>query len=514
VAARRARGSPNGCGALGVLLGFAEDDPRQTSRTPMQPSPNEPRQPALIILAAALAGGLALRVWIALTDDGIYWPDEIYQSLEPAHWLVFGYGILPWEFIEGARNWTFPALIAAVLKLCALVGLSSPREYLTIVRLVFVAIALGSGAGAFKLARAYGASLLASSVAATLFLLAPVAVYFSHRAMSETASGLAVVLGLSLALRPDASPRTGLLGASLLGFSTLLRLQSAVFCVGLVLVLVGRRRLRAALGAFAVLLVWALLFGALDRFTWGTWFHSALVYLRFNLVEGKAAQWGTAPFTYYATTLFRAMPLSTLCLATLVLVSAARARGLLLMVAAFFLLHSWTPHKELRFLLPALPLACALAGIGLEALAQRLPRAALVGGVVALLCAVAGAFTTRSLKFGDLGQYMDSRPLASAYDDFGPINRLLLVAHQEEGLCGLKVEAAYLWSTGGYSYLHRRVPLYPESGPPRNSGLFNYVITTSPGPGGTVRHDEGPFLLVRLWDGPCVEDPAYSRRLP
>ena len=31
-----------------------------------------------------------------------------YQSLEPAHRLVFGYGMLAWEFIEGARNWALP----------------------------------------------------------------------------------------------------------------------------------------------------------------------------------------------------------------------------------------------------------------------------------------------------------------------------------------------------------------------------------------------------------------------
>ena len=432
-----------------------------------------------IILAAALAGGLALRVWLALTDDGIYWPDEIYQSLEPADWLVFGYGLLPWEFIEGARNWTFPALIAAVLKLCALVGLSSPREYLTIVRLVFVAIALGSAAGAFKLARAYGASLLASSVAATLFLLAPVAVYFSHRAMSETASGLAVgaraVTGLA-PRREFAHTRSGSLAVGVLRAAAapercFLR-RARLGAGGL-----GRRCLRAALEAFAVLLVWALLFGALDRFTWGTWFHSAFVYLRFNLVEGNAAQWGTAPFTYYATTLFRAMPLSTLCLATLVLVSAARARGLLLMVAAFFLLHSWTPHKELRFLLPALPLACALAGIGLETLAQRLPRATLVGGVLVLLCAVAGAFTTRSLKFGDLGQYMDSRPFASAYDDFGPSTGCSSSPIKRRSYAGSRLKPRPCGPPVATATCIAAFHSIQKSGPPRTLGS---LMTSSP----------------------------------
>ena len=60
---------------------------------------------ARLILWSALIAGLGCRVYVMFTDDGIYWPDEIHQSLEPAHRLVFGYGLIAWEFIEGARNW-------------------------------------------------------------------------------------------------------------------------------------------------------------------------------------------------------------------------------------------------------------------------------------------------------------------------------------------------------------------------------------------------------------------------
>ena len=71
-----------------------------------------------------LAGG-AIRVWLALNDDGIYWPDESYQGFEPAHWLVFGYGLIPWEFVDGMRNWAFPGFVAALLKICQLAGIKN-----------------------------------------------------------------------------------------------------------------------------------------------------------------------------------------------------------------------------------------------------------------------------------------------------------------------------------------------------------------------------------------------------
>ena len=75
-----------------------------------------------------------MRLWLAFHDDGIYWPDEIYQSLEPAHRVVVGFGMLPWEFAEGARNWTLPGLIAGFFKIADLLQLPYPAGYLVLTR--------------------------------------------------------------------------------------------------------------------------------------------------------------------------------------------------------------------------------------------------------------------------------------------------------------------------------------------------------------------------------------------
>src|SRR5207249_3755478 len=83
---------------------------------------------------------------------------EVYQSLEPAHRLAFGYGLIAWEFLQGARNWTMPALIAAVFKLTAALGGDSPRAYLGVLRVLFCLLGVGTAAGAWRLARALGAS--------------------------------------------------------------------------------------------------------------------------------------------------------------------------------------------------------------------------------------------------------------------------------------------------------------------------------------------------------------------
>jgi GPI mannosyltransferase 3 len=485
--------------------------PPSRSETPAE------RRLALAVLCVSLGVGAALRVGWALSEDGLYWPDEIYQSLEPAHRLVFGYGMRAWEFIDGARNWALPALVAALFKLSTWVGLDGPRGYLGVTRCAFGLMGVGAAWGSGRLARAYGASALAAATGAALLALGAVPVYFGPRAMSENASALPAVLGLGLALAPGASRRAVWVGASLLGLAVLLRLQSGIFCVGLLGTLAARREWRSAREALGVLALWALLFGLLDWLTWGRWFHSALVYLDFNLVQGRAAGFGTAPFAYYSRVLGRSMgTLSTLAL-VLSLLAARRAPGLFLTAAAFYVLHGVQPHKELRFLVPVLPLFAALAGVGLDTLLRYLPPspARLVLPLLVVGVGAASALRVGRLTFWDIGQYEQLKPQQSAWDDLGPLNRLLLLAGQQPDLCGLKVEASHLAWTGGYSYLHRDVPLYPHTGPDRGAGVYNYVLT-SPGASGsgTVVAAEGPFALVRLRPPPCRPDPTWSSRLP
>ena len=55
---------------------------------------------------------LAVRVVIALVTCTFFQPDEYFQALEPAHFLVFGYGDLTWEWTSKPpiRSIVYPAL--------------------------------------------------------------------------------------------------------------------------------------------------------------------------------------------------------------------------------------------------------------------------------------------------------------------------------------------------------------------------------------------------------------------
>lgn len=61
-------------------------------------------------MALALLALIAftLRLAPVLAFPSIDYPDEIFQTIEQAHQLVFGYGVVPWEFEYGSRSWMLP----------------------------------------------------------------------------------------------------------------------------------------------------------------------------------------------------------------------------------------------------------------------------------------------------------------------------------------------------------------------------------------------------------------------
>ncbi len=466
---------------------------------------------SLVILAASLTVGATLRLWLAFNDDGLHWPDEIYQSLEPAHRAAFGYGLLAWEFIDGARNWTFPGLIAGVIKLAGLAGIDSPRLYLRLVRIIFCAVGIGTALAIFRLARACGAGKLAASCGCACFCLMNVAIYFAPRGMSETAAALAVTAGLALSLPREASRSQLWLGTSILSLAVLLRLQCALFCIGLLGVLLLRRARRPLVDALIVFAFGAFVFGLIDRLTWGHWFHSASAYLRFNLLERGAEIFGRSPPSYYPFVLVKALGPLGVVIAGFAVLAIVRARELFGIALLFFIPHWLSAHKELRFLFPLIPLWCALAAVGLQLALDSRARWLRAGAPALVLGAAAySAGTLRQLTFHKLGV---SDAHVSAFDAGGPENRLLLAAHDAADLCGLKILTRDLDYVGGYAYLHRRVPLYGPAGPANATRFFNYVIAARGSVVGRVLSEDSGLVLARIFDGGCEPNRSYNWHL-
>jgi phosphatidylinositol glycan class B len=100
--------------------------------------PTSPSQSKLLAAAVAVRS-------LSLLSQTFFQPDEFYQALEPAHRLVFGYGVLTWEWRDlpdvgndvkvgvltrlalqyGAgrlRSWLWPSCFAGIYWLLQVVG--------------------------------------------------------------------------------------------------------------------------------------------------------------------------------------------------------------------------------------------------------------------------------------------------------------------------------------------------------------------------------------------------------
>ena len=103
---------------------------------------------ALAVFVLAFAQRIiAVFVWPTLT--GI---DELYQGIEQGHRLVFGYGLVPWEFDYAARSWLIAYATAGLMKASLLIG-GQPAQYLALIGCSFAALSTAILVGAYLFAR-------------------------------------------------------------------------------------------------------------------------------------------------------------------------------------------------------------------------------------------------------------------------------------------------------------------------------------------------------------------------
>jgi hypothetical protein len=451
-------------------------------------------------LCGVLALAAAARLWLALVDDGIFWPDEIFQSIEPAHQRAFGYALLPWEYTSGARSWLLPMLLSPLLRLGAALGGDRPRAYLVLVRVVFVALAVATTWAGYWLARKLRVAPGWAVVGAALYSLLPPAILLAPRAFSENVVMLPILAALAL-LADEAPSRRAIVGAGLLlGLATILRIQNVLVCAAAVGWLAARRQWRPAALLVAVLAAGALVDGALDRLTWGGWFQSAREYWRMNVERGYANMMGRQPATYYLTAFVSSSGAAAVVLLLLAAVGSWRARGVAAVALVYLVGYSVVGHKELRYAAPLWPLLGALAAVGLEELARVRARLGVAAAAVALVAGLLAAATVPRLTFE---AFVSPGGKKRIIDYKGAYNRALAAAHDRADLCGLKLPTERTGS-GGISWLHRRVPVYGrEDAPPVTARKYNYVIELG---------RDGSATLVPLGFTACAPDPSYRWR--
>ncbi|MFT7582804.1 MAG: phosphatidylinositol glycan class B, partial [Myxococcota bacterium] len=150
--------------------------------TQTHPQASPLSRPELLVVLAVAA--IVRLVW-TFAQDGMHYPDEIFQYLEPPFAERFGHGWLPWEFVRGARNWLLPWHYSAVMEggiLCGFEGHGLLR-FVQVHNALFSLLVIPASA---HLARLLGPDIKwAPLAAAATMAMLPILGYFSPHTLSE-----------------------------------------------------------------------------------------------------------------------------------------------------------------------------------------------------------------------------------------------------------------------------------------------------------------------------------------
>lgn len=467
-------------------------------------------QPALRALVLISAVAFLLRFFPAQNDPTLITPDEIYQVLEPAHRLSFGYGVITWEFRQGLRSWALPGAMAGIMRLTSFVD-TGADGYLAGITLVLSYLSLTPVLAAFLLAyrrhREVGPALVAAMVGAVWFEL----VYLGPKPLTEVVATHALVPGLYLLSTTEGQRRRLLLAGGLMGLALGLRIH-LLPAVALGLIYQCRADVRGRwahvlLGLLPVLLA----FGLLDWITWGAPFQSMWKNFVVNVVDGRSGSYSVAPWYTYARDQARLWGLGLLPIAALIALGARRWPVGLIVAVGVLGAHSAIAHKEYRFVYPALSLLMMLAGLGTaEALQLLRGRAARVQPWV-LCVAAAGMWATGSIALGGRldTDHVTIFPAPAAGERFpslwtahnGGLNGLRDLA-RDPRTCGVGLGIPWYFS-GGYTYLHRNIPIL-EVPKPQDLKLLQGHFNTLLAPALPRHQSIGPYQPDECYYGVCL----------
>ncbi|MEM1215063.1 MAG: hypothetical protein AAGJ82_05235 [Bacteroidota bacterium] len=328
---------------------------------------------------------LAICCYLCTAWHAVGWHqgDEHFQILEFAAYKAGAVheAELAWEFRERMRPAFQPFLAYVGYQVLGGAGVTNPFTLALLLRLLTAGFFLGL---AWLLYRRYSLELIGEfwrvnadeetsargwqRALLCLLLFHWCGVYSGLRFSGENWSGLLLTLGFVLhpATAPSAQRQAAGIGPSfgigwLLGFAFLCRYQVALLVVGLLLWLlfIARERWGALLSLCLGGLLAVGLGILLDYWLYGEWVLSAWNYLAVNLLEGKAASYGTLPWWGYFKAVFEkgVPPLSLLYIgATLYFCYRFRRHPITWMWVPFLLVHCLLSRKDVRFLFPLLPL--------------------------------------------------------------------------------------------------------------------------------------------------------------
>ncbi len=429
------------------------------------------------IFSAILAVAIVLRV-AAFNTYAAHHPDETMQYLEQAHRLVFGYGVVPWEFRYFIRSWLIPLLLAGPMQIGAwldphgIAYLIVPRTLVAMLNFTPVIAAWYLGA---RVSRQH--AIVAMAVSAIWVE----AVYFSVQTLSESMAIACFLPAAAMLMTRDPRLRTIALAGFLMALAGLLRFQFAP-AIAVYAVMVAGRDLRIwkglLLGGIPVVAGGAAIDLAMGLTPYEWIFNN----YRMNISHDRMRKiGGVSHWTYiveYAAHFRFVGPFMLVAS----LFAGKRYRPLLAAALVNIVVHQMIGHKEWRYLWFSMQILLVLSAIGTVNLTRRRLLDRKIGDPTAtrVTAWIVGVVTFVSLTLA-LGNDYRNR-----WRNDGEPSRLAARVVRDSAVCGLAVNR-YQNTEFVYAFVHRPIPiylLYPD-GPPSisrpgaSASAFNAILANT-----------------------------------
>lgn len=400
--------------------------------------------------AAILMLALALRIAAALPLS-MHHPDEIFQYIEQAHRLIFGYGVVTWEYRYGMRSWLLPWLLSGPMQLGAILSPASSL-YLFLPKLTLVLLSLAIVWSARAIGRQISPlhSLVAMFVTAIWFEL----VFFAGHALTEAIATALFISAAALA-NNGRDRRSFVIAGILLGLTVLVRFHYAP-AIGVYVLLANRLAIRdkwlpmvaggcAALAAGAMIDLWM----GQTPFAW------IVENFRQNIIHDRAANYGVSGPTEYFRFIAVYWSLWIVPIMALLIIGLRRQPALCAAALANLAFHMMIGHKEYRFILLSMTIFILIAAIGSVDLLRWIEKRADKTTMPALLVAMLAFWSVASVTRAADAQ------MQPKWTGHQPVLDLALTMRSVPGLCGIAYhDVDPIWGSGGYSHIHRDVPLF------------------------------------------------------
>ncbi|CAB4434386.1 unnamed protein product [Rhizophagus irregularis] len=305
---------------------------------------------------------ILFRIINAIFTKTYFNPDEYWQSVEVAHYLVFGYGYLTWEWKEKIRSIAHPLLFATLYKNLAILGLDKGNLFIYAPR-IFQAVFAGIG-------DLYTYKMLSNSIETVLTTVAlyywPWPSFSNFMSWNDRIKALRISLTLAAIcciLRPTNVIVWGFLGIQLL-WKTREHLISII------------------LNTLFITIIAISTIVLVDYTFYGEIVFVPINFLYVNVIQSISLFYGSHPWHWY---LSQGIPFITTTLLPFILKGIydiyndkkfpsyhhQSVKTLIWLIILMIFSYSLLSHKEFRFIYPLLPIMIICAGYCLREISLK-----------------------------------------------------------------------------------------------------------------------------------------------